>query len=193
MSKNIIAKAVRILTVPPILVTLLLSVTYFLRDAVFRGAWDFLAAVICLAIIPSLAYVLQPIIPQFRGRGRDGQRALAFVTSVLGYIIGFAYAYLSGASAEFKFIATAYLLSVILLLVFNKLLGQKASGHACGVLGPLLFAVYFLGWAWAIPCTVVAIGVAWSSVALTRHTPRELCLGGMCALISFIAIGISVL
>ncbi len=191
--KKIIAKILRILTIPPLLVTALLTLIYFTRDTTFRDLTDYLAAVTCLAVIPALAYPLQPIIPGFKGKGRDGQRGLAFVTSALGYIVGFAYAYISDATNEFKFIIAAYLLSVILLLVFNKIFHLKASGHACGVLGPLLFAVYFLGPVWAIPCSIIAVGVAWSSIALSRHTPRDLCLGGICALTAFITMGIGIL
>lgn len=192
MSKTI-AKILRILTIPPILVTALLAVIFFTRSTTFRGTIDFVAAVVCLALIPALAYPLQPIIPGFKGKGRDGQRALAFVTSSVGYIIGFSYALISRATDEFKFIVTAYLLSVVLLLVFNKLFHLKASGHACGVLGPLLFAVYFMGWVWAIPCAVIAAAVVWSSVALGRHTPSDLCLGGACALASFVSMGLVIL
>ncbi len=193
MAKKILAKILRVLTIPPILVTALLTVIYLTRGTTFRGVDDFLAAVICLALIPSLAYPLQPIIPGFKGKGRDGQRALAFVTSTVGYVVGFAYALISGATNEFMFIIAAYLLSVVLLLIFNKLFHLKASGHACGVLGPLLFAVYFMGWAWAIPCAVIAAAVVWSSIALTRHTPRELFFGGACALASFVSMGLVIL
>ena len=191
--KKVIAKILRVLTIPPLLVSALLTVIYLTRVTTFRGVPDYLAAVICLAVIPALAYPLHPLIPGFKGKGRDGQRELAFVMSTIGYIAGFAYAYISNTHDEFKFIITAYLLSVILLLIFNKIFHLKASGHACGVLGPLLFAVYFLGPAWAIPCAVVAIGVAWSSVALSRHTPKDLCLGGVCALTAFITMGIGIL
>ena len=122
MCKKVIAKIFRVLTVPPILVSAMLTLIFFMRDTAFRGTLDYLVAVVCLALIPALAYPLQPIIPGFRGKGRDGQRALAFVTSAVGYIIGFLYALISRASDEFKFIVTSYLLSVVLLLIFNKIL-----------------------------------------------------------------------
>ncbi len=193
MRKNIIAKILRVLTVPPILVTVLLAIIYFVRGTTFRGVADFLVAVICLALVPALAYPLQPIVPGFKGKGRDGQRALAFVTSTVGYIIGFSYAVISRSSEEFKFIVTSYLLSVVLLLVFNKIFRLKASGHACAVLGPLLFMVYFMGPVWAIPCALVAVAVVWSSIALKRHTPRELFFGGACALAAFASMGMVIL
>lgn len=193
MAKKILAKIVRVVTIPPLLVLSLLTLVYFISDKAFGTFIDYLVAVACLALIPTLAYPLQKVIPAFKDKGRNGQRELAFIMSVLGYLIGFAYAIASGATVQFKFIITAYLVSVLLLLVFNKILHQKASGHACGVLGPLLFAIYFLGWQWAIPCAVIAVGVVWSSVALSRHTLKELCLGGACALTAFAAVGIGVI
>ncbi len=193
MAKKIFAKIVRVITIPPLLVLSLLTIIYFVSNTTFRTFWDYFAAVMCLAVIPTLAYPLQPILPKFKDKGRDGQRGLAFIMSTVGYIIGFVYAIVSGAPAQFMFIIAAYLVSVLLLLIFNKLLHKKASGHACGVLGPLLFAVYFLGWQWAIPCAVIAVGVVWSSVALSRHTPKELMLGGACALTAFVTVGIGIL
>ena len=193
MNNRAIAKTIRVLTIPPMLVSALLILIFFTRESTFRGVIDLIEAILCLAVIPTLAYPLQPIIPGFKGKGRDGQRALAFVTSAAGYISGFAYAYISGATDEFKFIVTAYLASVVMLLIFNKLVHLKASGHACGVLGPLLFAVYFMGWVWAIPCTIAAIAVVWSSLKLNRHTLKELCLGGTCAMVAFVVCGMNLL
>ena len=181
------------LTIPPMLVTALLIVIFFTRDSVFRGVGDLIAAILCLAVVPTLAYPLQPFVPGFRGKGRSGQRSLAFVTSAVGYVVGFLYAFLSGANEEFKFIVTAYLASVVMLVIFNKLLRFKASGHACGVLGPLLFAVYFMGWMWAIPCAIASVAVVWSSINLSRHTLKELCLGGMCAMVAFVVVGMYIL
>ena len=181
------------LTIPPMLVTALLIVIFFTRDSVFRGVGDLIAAILCLAVVPTLAYPRQPFVPGFRGKGRSGQRSLAFVTSAVGYVVGFLYAFLSGANEEFKFIVTAYLASVVMLVIFNKLLRFKASGHACGVLGPLLFAVYFMGWMWAIPCAIASVAVVWSSINLSRHTLKELCLGGMCAMVAFVVVGMNIL
>ncbi len=193
MLKNAAAKTIRIFTIPPILVSVLLCAIYFLHPGVFLHTWDYPMALLCLAIIPTLAYPLQPFIPGFKGKGRSSQRSLAFIMSAIGYTVGVIYAFVSNAADEYKFILSAYFLSIILLLIFNKGFHLKASGHACGILGPLLFAVFFLGWEWAIPCAVTAAGVAWSSVTLSRHTPRELLLGGLCALVSFAVTGIYIL
>ena len=184
-NKNKLAKTIRVITIPPLLVSALLIALFFLREDIFRSVWDLLASIAFLAIIPTLAYPLQPLIPGFKGKGRKGQRNLAFVMSAVGYTVGFAYAFLTGASEGLKFIFTAYLLSVVLLLILNKIFRLHASGHACGVFGPLLFAVYFLGSPWIVPCLIASVAVVWSSLQLMRHTPRELILGGLCALFAF--------
>ena len=185
MSKNTIAKTVRVVTIPPLLVTSLFIVLYFGKPDFFRGVTDLLAGITFLALIPTLAYPLQPLIPGFRGKGRKGQRRLAFITSAIGYIGGILYAVISGVSHELLLIYGSYLVSVIVLTVFNTVLKRKASGHACGVAGPLIFTVYFLGWGWLIPCVILAGAVAWSSVALKRHTPNDILLGGVSAALAF--------
>lgn len=186
MSKNKIAKTVRVVTIPPLLVTSLLIILYFGRPDFFRGLYDLFAGISFLAIIPTLAYPLQPIIPGFKGKGRKGQRTLAFITSGIGYVGGILYAVISKVSSELLLIFASYFVSVIVLTVFNMILKHKASGHSCGVVGPLIFTVYFLGWGWLIPCVALAGAVAWSSVALKRHTPNDLFLGGLSAMLAFV-------
>lgn len=186
MSKKTIAKTVRVVTIPPLLVTSLLIILYFGRPDFFRGLYDLLAGISFLAIIPTLAYPLQPLIPGFKNKGRKGQRTLAFITSGIGYVGGMLYALISKVSPELLLIFASYFVSVIVLTVFNMVLKRKASGHSCGVVGPLIFTVYFLGWGWLIPCVALAGAVAWSSVALKRHTPNDLFLGGLSAMLAFV-------
>jgi hypothetical protein len=185
MSKRSAAKTVRIITIPPLLVTATLLLLYFGVPEIFRGGYDLVFSILFLAVIPTLAYPLQPIIPYFKDKGRSGQRTLAFISSGIGYIGGMLYAFISGVTSRLLLIFASYFLSVIVLTVFNKLLKFKASGHACGVMGPLIFTVYFLGWGWLLPCMIIGAGVIWSSICLARHTPNELFLGGMSAALAF--------
>ena len=124
-------------------------------------------------------------LPKFKARGRAGSRALAFVTSAAGYTVGTLYAFLSGATPELKFIFSGYMIALIALTVFNKVFKLKASGHACGILGPLLYAVHFFGINWIIPCSVAAVAVVWASLYRKSHTPKELALGALCAAVGF--------
>ena len=59
------AKLIRFITVPPIIVTAELLLLFFFED-VFPATLDFWLTLICLAVIPTLAYPLQKIVPAFR-------------------------------------------------------------------------------------------------------------------------------
>ena len=178
MSKNTIAKTVRVVTIPPLLVTSLFIVLYFGKPDFFRGVTDLLAGITFLALIPTLAYPLQPLIPGFRGKGRKGQRRLAFITSAIGYIGGILYAVISGVSHELLLIYGSYLVSVIVLTVFNTVLKRKASGHACGVAGPIAFLVYIYGPIALLGLPLLAL-VFWSSLGMGRHKTGELVVGSV--------------
>ncbi len=186
MSKTKVAKTIRIITIPPLLVATMLVLLFNFIPGIFRSITDLLVAIATLAIIPTLAYPLQRFIPGYKDGGRDAQRKLAFVSSMLGYTIGFVYALISGVSAELKFIFGTYFLSVIILILFNKVFHFKASGHACGVFGPLIHTVYFLGAGWMLPCAIAVWAVVWSSLKLMRHTKSELFFGGMTAATAFV-------
>lgn len=186
MSKRVFAKTIRTITIPPLLVSTLLVALYFLRPEIYHSASELFAAIVFLAVIPTAAYPLQKLIPKLRDTGREGQRKLAFVMSITGYTAGFIVAMLTDVTNELKFIYGTYLVSVILLIIFNKVLHFRASGHACGVFGPLIHAVYFMGWWWLPPCAIALAAVVWSSLYLTRHTKSELFLGGMSALAGFL-------
>ena len=183
--KNILAKIIRGVAIPPTFVVILTLCMYFLHPTMFRHAIDLIAVIIALALIPATAYVLAPILPGFKDKGRKGSRTLAFITSAIGYVSGMIYAFASGATHDLKFIFGGYMLALVMLLIFNKLFKLKASGHACGILGPLLYAVYFLGIGWLIPCLIVGAAVVWASIYRKSHTPKELMLGGLCACVGF--------
>lgn len=184
-NKNKLAKLIRGVAIPPTFVVILTVSLYFFNNSAFRHIGDLLVTVVTLALMPALAYPLAYAIPSIRKKGRAGSRSLAFVTSAVGYVVGTVYAFASGATADLKFIFCGYMIALVALTVFNKVFKMKASGHACGILGPLLYAVYFFGLAWLIPCIAVGAAVVWSSIYRKSHTPRELVLGGLCAAFGF--------
>ena len=102
-NKRKLAKTIRIITIPPVLVSALLVILYFFRNEMFRPL-DLLMSIVFLAVIPTLAYPLQPIMPGFKGKGRDGQRKLAFVTTTLAYMGRYLFCAVRGASEAVKFI-----------------------------------------------------------------------------------------
>ena len=81
-------KIIRVVTTAPIMAFVLLTVLYFLRGDIFRSIYDYIWAVVFLTILPIMAYPIQPIVPGFRDKGRTGQRNLAIIMAVLGYIAG---------------------------------------------------------------------------------------------------------
>lgn len=182
---GIAAKIIRVLTIPPLLVSALAVLLYIRVPEMFRGIGDLLALITALAIVPTLAYPIQPLIPKFRDRGRAGQRTLAFIMSVIGYVGGFLFALIADITPDLRTVFIVYFLSILVLVAFNRYSEHHASGHACGLMGPPLFAVYYLGLSWLLPCVILGVAVAWSSLYLKRHTARELILGAMCSALAF--------
>lgn len=184
-NKNKLAKFIRATAIPPTFVVILALSLYFLNPSAFRHVGDLTLTVAFLALLPALAYPLAKILPSFKEKGRAGSRTLAFLTSAVGYICGTLYAFLTNATYDLKFIFIGYFIALAALTVFNKVFKLKASGHACGILGPLLYAVYFFGLGWLIPCALVGYAVVWASIYRGSHTPKELLLGGICAIVGF--------
>ena len=135
--KDKFAKAIRILTTAPVFALLLCTLLYFLMDGAFASLRHYLMAVFFLSILPVLAYPVSAIIPPLRRKGRDGQRNLAIVFSVVGYVGGFLYALLGGGTGFEKVLFGTYLISGISLAICTCM-HYKASGHACGCSGPVV-------------------------------------------------------
>ena len=172
-----IYKTIRILTLAPVLAAVSLLLLFRLCPDIFsNGCSDLGWSLFFLGIMPLLGYPLQPFLPHFKNKGRDGQRHLAILMAVAGYLSGFLYTRIVPTTWHLLLIFLEYLISGALILLFNKGLKIKASGHACGVAGPLCYLCYFIGYKalWAIP---VIFLVYWSSLKMKRHTWSELILG----------------
>ncbi|MBQ8408693.1 MAG: hypothetical protein IJY39_07490 [Clostridia bacterium] len=168
-------KVIRVATVPPIMAAALF---------ILLGAYgiisfiDSLLGVLFIGVLPILSYPLQRFIPYYKDKGRDGQRNLAIVFSVLGYILGCVLALIFQAPLNtVLFIYLDYLISGILIAVFNKLFHLKASGHACGIVGPVAMLLYFGLYLPAIIGAILIVLVFISSIGMKRHTFLQL-LGG---------------
>ena len=94
--KQKFAQAVRILTTPPVFSALMCTLLYVLVPGSFASLGHYLLAIVCLSLLPVLAYPVSYLIPALRRGGRKTQRNLALVFSVLGYLIGFLAAVLDG-------------------------------------------------------------------------------------------------
>ena len=174
-----IAKLIRAMTVPPLMAAILVWILHIVRPESFMRRSGPGLMLLFLTILPALAYPLSGLIPRVRKAGRDGQRNLAFILSGIGYVCGFLYGLFGPCSKKELLIYGIYLISVILLLLFNKLLKIKASGHACSVTGPLVLACWFLGSSGTVVSLFVGAAIFWSSMKLKRHTMKELTLGSL--------------
>lgn len=183
--KNIFAKIIRIISVPPIMITFLLVILNTTRPDIFRNNTEVLLSIILLGAVPVLAYPFQFLSSSLKEMGRPMQRKLAFIFSIIGYSLALLWAFIIHASDELLMICSTYFISVIILTFFNKVLQKRASGHACSVTGPLVFLIYLVDWKLIFPCLIIAILIFWSSLYLQRHTKTDLFYGVLSNLLAF--------
>ena len=180
-----VAHIVRIVSVPPVMVGILLLLLYTLREDVFASRWEFAASWGGLTVLPVLAYPVSAMIPALREKGREGRRSLAMYFSTVGYVAVFVYGLIAGVGTGLMHIYAGYLFSVVIILVGNKVFKVRISGHACSVSGPLVYSGYFLG-LWGILVGIVCwIVILWASLVMKRHTFREFVFGTLTCLFSF--------
>lgn len=179
---------IRKITVPPVFAVAFLFTFYAVYPLYFGSLWQLLFGILFLGILPILGYPLQKFIPPFREKGREGQRTLAMIFSMIGYLLGTIVSLIGKSSAELHTVYFLYLSCGICILIFNKLLHLKASGHACGITGPILLFFYFQMVVPAIIGMLFAIPVMVSSVKTKRHTALQL-VGG-CAIAVVCMLGI---
>ena len=176
-----LCKIIRILTIPALLACLLALVLFFEKREI---AWyHFFLLALFDGIIPALSYPVCFLVPKLREKGRDAERKAAFVFSIAGYTGGVIWALLSRAPRVLMTAYLSYFCSVLLLTFVNKVVKLKASGHACGIAGPLVLLAALCG-PWYIPlCVCIAAAVVFSSLYLKRHAPKELLFGALCSIV----------
>lgn len=183
--KNIFAKIIRIISVPPVMITFLLVILNTTRPDIFRNNVEVLTSIILLGIVPVLAYPFQLLSSSLEDKGRSMQRKLAFIFSLIGYATALLWAILVHTSKELLMICATYFISVVILTFFNKVLKKRASGHACSITGPLVFLIYLVDWKLIFPCLIIATLIFWSSLYLQRHTKTDLFYGVLSNLLAF--------
>jgi hypothetical protein len=94
----------------------------------------------------------------------------------LGYICGLLTALFLPVSKYLLIIYLTYLFSGISLVLLNKVFKIRASGHACGVAGPIFSLIYFLG-PWVLFSVLILAAVYWASLSIGRHDKSELLIG----------------
>lgn len=181
-----ISKIIRILTVAPLMALVMTLTIYFNDPAFFGGTENFILQILFLTVLPLLAYPLQPIIKVFRSKGREGQRTLAMIFAVCGYIAGLISALALHSKESVQIIYISYLLSGVLVVLLNKLFKFRASGHTCGIVGPFALLLYF-GQGWGLLGIPVLAAAWWASLKMKRHTASQL-IGGMVIPIAALAL-----
>lgn len=137
--KTALAKGFRILTVPPIMALLLIVALAGSRHDIFTTRLEVSILASLLGIVPALAYPWQKCVSRDSCTDREKQRNMAFVFTGVGYSAALTWAIVSRRNKFLIVICLTYFLSAVMLVVCNKLLHIRASGHMCGVTAPLLF------------------------------------------------------
>jgi len=184
------AKVVRIVTVPAVTSGCAMTLLWLSDTAIYRSLVDYLMVMLGLTGLPLLSYGVTAMVPKLRALGREGQRKYAMYFSAVGYVLCFGYGMLTGANTAYRVITGTYVVSIVLLLVLNKGMHFKASGHACSTAGPLVALCYFLG-GWYIPAgAAVCALVIWSSMKLKQHRFWELVTGSAVSGVSFVCLAL---
>ena len=160
------AKIIRVATVPPIFAALLTTILYVaMGDAAFANRFHYAEAIFSLSLLPVVPYALCAVIPALKKRGRKFERMVAIIFSVM---------------------FATYLCSGLLLAIISFMFGYRASGHACGVAGPVAMLTVYLGAAF-LPAALLLVPIGISSVRLGRHTVLQFIIGSAVSVISFAA------
>jgi hypothetical protein len=185
-------KVVRMITLAPVLAAFSIAMIGWCCPDVFPTVWHFAYTILYLGFLPLLAYPLQSVTPHFKDKGRDGQRTLAMLFAVAGYVFCLVTNLLASASRGMWIICLEYLLSGVLILVFNKGFHIKLSAHGCGSAGPIFLLLYFGLYLPAALMTVVTIFAYVASVKAKHHTVPQL-IGGSAVSISLLLVLVCIL
>ncbi len=188
--KQKIAKFVSVITVVPLVALFTITLLFIESTESFKSSIWYIYSVFFLTILPLSAYPLKNIIPGVKRLGRKGERKLAFILAIIAYVLGTALLYILEAPKIIKKMFLAYLVSGLVLSFVNKVMGFKASGHACGISGPLTLLYLLLGNKILWSAIIIPI-VFWSRLRLGRHTMKELITGTFVGIVSsYIALAI---
>ena len=179
-----LAFVIRVLSVPSVMAWVAFTLLYFFSPGFFADVLHYVAAVAFIAILPILAYPLQPVIPKFRESGRKGQRELAIIFSLCGYLGGILFTLFVPCANGEKIVYLTYFVSGLLIALSTLLLKFRASGHACGIAGPITVLAWYIS-PWFLFGYLLLPGVYWASRRLKRHTMGELLAGGVISVAAF--------
>ncbi len=183
---QVIAKIIRVITIPPIMAAILCTLLLCAMPDAFRNGLHYFLAIAFLVLLPISAYPISMIIPILRRGGRHCQRTLSIAFSVVGYALGAAFAFFADGTDIEKTLFLTYLLSGAFTAICSFAFKFKASGHACGVSGPIAMLVHYLGAPYMLGILLL-IAVFISSLKLGRHTLAQLVGGSVIPILSMYA------
>lgn len=169
-----IAKITRVLTLPPVVTGL--TIILLAQIGRLESTAEFVVLMGCLVVFPLLAYPFREIFKIDTDR-RQGQRSVAMVFSAISYSYGFIWAMFNTSSMIAKVFFSSYLISIIGLLIVNKVIGYHASGHACSTTAPLVLLSWQMGFWYLLIGLTLVISVYYASLHLKRHTIFQLLSG----------------
>ena len=178
-----VAKLIRILTLPPVMVAALLLLLCRRAD-VYASPIDLAATLFGLSILPALSYPVQIAVPALRRGGRKTQRSLAFVFSFFGYAFALLSSWMRSAPTNLLYVTAVYCLSLVILTAINCLTPFHASGHACSLMGPLVLAGCFVGSVTVLPSLALYLSSLAAALYMKRHTLPEFLLGSLSSLLA---------
>lgn len=184
------AKTIRVITVPALTSGCAMTLLWLSDTAIYRSSADYLMVLLGLTVMPLLSYGFTAAVPKLRDGGREVQRKNAMYFSAAGYLLAFLYGVFSRAAGPYLVITGTYVISIVLLLVLNKGLRFKASGHACSTAGPLVAISYFLGGWYIVAGVVVCALVMWASMEQKQHRFWELMTGSAVSGVSFLCLAL---
>lgn len=167
---------IRVASIAPTGATLLLILLFVFAPQAYSAPWELWFSLSVLVILPLLAYPCQWIFHVIPGDERSGERNLAILFSFVGYLAGLITSLSVPFSTELKIIFMTYFLSGAAIAVMSFGFRVKASGHMCGVSGPIALILLVGGWKY-LPLLLFLVLVFWASTVLNRHTRKELLLG----------------
>lgn len=180
------AKIIRVITIPPVMASLLFTVLYFFKDGFYSSLLEYFINIITVVIVPVLAYPAQAKLNILKGKdARENQRNLAVIFSLIGYLSGTIYALVGNVSELQLVVYLTYLFSGIMIFIGTFLIKVKFSGHMCGVSGPIVVMVYSINYYFLFLYLLLGL-VFWASLYKKRHTVRELIIGTIIPIIAFI-------
>ena len=184
------AKTIRIVTVPALTSGCAMTLLWLSDTPIYHSTLDYLIVLLGLTVVPLLSYGFTAAVPKLREQGRETQRKYAMYFSAVGYLLAFGYGICAHTTAPYRVITGTYVISIVLLLVLNKGMHFKASGHACSTAGPLVAMSYFLGGWYIVAGTAVCALVIWASIEQKQHRFWELMTGSAVSGLSFLCLAL---